>query len=80
MSKYLALANYLRQSKLDRVTLSFKDIDDLCGLPASAYNHRPWWANEDVGSHVQTQGWRNAGFKVAAVQMGDHVVFERANW
>jgi len=81
MSKYLALATYLRQANLDQVTLSFDDIEQLCGpLPKSASKYQAWWSNEVEGSHVQKQGWRNAGYKVSSYKLGSWVTFTRCTW
>ena len=36
-------------------------------LPASAYEHQAWWANEKEGNHVNARAWANAGWKVDGV-------------
>ncbi len=59
------------------ITLTLDEIGELVGgLPASALAHRAWWANEQVGRHVQARAWLGAGFTVAEVA-ADRVVFER---
>jgi hypothetical protein len=69
--KYTPLENYLRalrESQKD-VTLSFDHIEEILSdkLPRSAYQHRAWWANEKVGSHIHARSWLDAGWKVETV-------------
>lgn len=67
-SKYDALRDRLTEVDGDSVTLSFEEIDTLVGaLPASAWRHQAWWANERTGSHVQARSWLEAGFRVDRV-------------
>ncbi|MBC6438045.1 MAG: hypothetical protein GDA52_07885 [Rhodobacteraceae bacterium] len=80
MSKYTPLADYLRNQTTQRLTLTFRQIEGIlgCPLPPSAYKHRPWWANEAEGNHVQTAGWLAAGWQTADVDMrGQNVTFVR---
>ena len=66
-SKYAPLAEWLqgRPGKVDRLRLSFEKIEEIIddNLPASAYKHRSWWANDTVG-HVQSKQWLEAGWRV----------------
>jgi hypothetical protein len=57
------------------VELSFRDIDDLVGgLPSSARNDRPWWAN--TAGRPQAKAWLGAGKKVDVVDLlGERVRF-----
>ncbi|SEQ23831.1 hypothetical protein SAMN04488000_102271 [Lentzea albida] len=49
------------------VELSFAEISDLVGgLPASAYEHRAWWAN---GLLSQQAAWHRAGWRVDFVSL-----------
>ncbi|WP_434453340.1 DUF7662 domain-containing protein [Lentzea sp. E54] len=49
------------------VELSFAEIADLVGgLPASAYEHRAWWANSLMSQQV---AWRHAGWRVDFVSL-----------
>jgi hypothetical protein len=80
-SRYEELARWLkRQSRReDRVQLSFRQVEEIIGtdLPPSARRHRAWWANDTV-SHVQSQSWLSADWRVANINMSDeHVVFAR---
>jgi len=64
-SKYDRLGDRLRAVTGDVVVLRFDDIDETVGgLPASAYRHQAWWANERTGSHVQARSWMDAGWRV----------------
>jgi hypothetical protein len=81
VTKYSALRDHLAQSGRELVTLSFETISNLVdgGLPDSAYRHRPWWANEAEGRHVQSvSGWIAAGYVVDHVdQVARRVTFRR---
>jgi hypothetical protein len=78
-SKYDTLRRRLEESGREVVRLSFDEIESIVGgLPRSAWDHRAWWANEEAGSHVQTQGWMPAGYRVDGVdQRAGRVVFRR---
>lgn len=70
--KYEPLTDFLRAMKSteNTLTLTFKQIEQLIGapLPTSAYEHRPWWANQsDASSRPQALAWASAGFSVDAV-------------
>ncbi len=78
MAKYDPIQIHLNNAPSSVVRLTFDELDDLVGgLPKSAYVHRAWWANETVGSHIQSRSWQAAGFKVAEVVLGDYVIFDR---
>lgn len=84
MSKYQPLQQYLTEVPADQaeITLRFSEIDRLLDddspLPASAYTHRPWWANEIGGRHVQAHAWVEAGWVVDGVDLaGEWVRFRR---
>ena len=81
MSKYDPLGEFLAQGCGDAITLSFPQIEQLVGepLPASAHDHRAWWANESDGPHVQAHAWLDAGWAVRSVDQSARVVtFARA--
>jgi hypothetical protein len=74
--RYGPLRDFLA-SRSDNVTaMTFADIEALVGeLPASARQHRPWWAN---GANQQARAWRDADWKVQSVdQTREQVVFEQ---
>lgn len=79
MSKYSPLLQRLELAPDEPVTLTFEAIADLVGgLPASAFQHRAWWANHR-GRHVHANAWLDAGRTVTAVDLARRqVTFSRA--
>lgn len=78
MSKYVDLGNYLRKQDLERIPMTFSQIERIIGskLPASA-RYRAWWSNNDFNS-VMTKVWKEAGFESEQVDMaGRKLVFRR---
>lgn len=76
MSKYHPLGRYLSRQGAREIRLTFGEIEKVLGfeLPASARNHRPWWANNP--SHVMARVWLDAGYASEQVDMtGERVVF-----
>ncbi len=71
MSKYDPLARFLSEVDEDSITLSFGKVHDLVigGLPQSAYDYRPWWANRNDGTGSQNQGWQSVGWESSDVDM-----------
>lgn len=70
--KYEPLIDFFRAMKSteNTMTLTFRQIEQLIGapLPTSAYEHRPWWANQsDASNRPQARAWMSAGFSVGAV-------------
>lgn len=81
MKKYAPLYDHLRAADTPTCTLSFQQVEQLLEerLPASARQHRAWWANEAEGSHVQAAAWMDAGWRVAEVDLETGSVrFQRA--
>ena len=79
MSKYDSLGAYLSAAPTAEVSLSFTEIEGIlgCGLPRSAFVHRPWWAN-DAAHHPHSKAWIAAGYRSERVDMeGRRVVFRR---
>ena len=80
-SRYAPLALLLREQPRDqpKVSLTFQKIEEIIGgeLPASARQHRSWWANDSVG-HVQSQQWLDMGWRVSRINMSEEtVIFTR---
>lgn len=71
-SRYEGLRVYLSQRSEAVIRLSFADIETIIGgpLPASARRYRPWWANEQSGTHVHARSWLDAGRRTANVDLG----------
>ena len=79
MGKYDPLTGYLKQQFAAEVPMTFEEMAQIIGgtLPASAYTHRSWWANESVG-HVHATAWLEAGFEAVQVDLaGKTLVFRR---
>lgn len=81
-SRYARLALYLRARDADDdvLTFTFEQIEAIIGdrLPATANQHRLWWANDSQG-HVQSKQWLDVGWRVASVDTeAQTVVFARS--
>ena len=76
MEKYDPLFRYLNANKNTQVTLSYSEIENILSakLPNSAYKYKQWWDNN---SHIQSKSWRDAGYKVDTVFLGNKVVFAK---
>lgn len=72
-NKYSVLGQRLAESGLERVQLSFEELDELCTLPPTAYSDRPFWANTWRSNHARS--WLRAGYIVENVSLGSFVVF-----
>lgn len=61
--KYFRLTNYLRETGLSYIKLSFKEIEDILGfdLASSARVHQAFWSN--TRSHSIACAWLDAGYK-----------------
>ncbi len=70
--RYAALADWLQSQpgKLDQIQLTFEQLEEIIGseLPASARNHRAWWANDSVG-HSHSQLWLDAGWRTTYINL-----------
>lgn len=69
MSKYQPLTAFLKGSSANQVPLTFAEVERILGskLPASAYEHPAWWANDAGNSHVQARAWLNAGYRTERI-------------
>ena len=67
---YTLLGRHLSESGKDRVTLTFKQINEEIlenhELPESASNYREWWGNCKQNPQAR-EGWMDAGYEVAAL-------------
>ena len=74
MGKYDPLFRYLKQSSKFQNILTYVEIENILSatLPTSAYKYKEWWDNN---SHVQSKSWREAGYTVETVHLGDKVIF-----
>lgn len=82
MSKYAPLNAYLDTTNQDKIAMTFGDVERVLGfaLPPSARTHRPWWANDPTGKHVQAKAWQEAGYGSAEVDLeAERLLFVRLN-
>jgi len=79
-NRYARLREFLANQPEEReiVTLKFREIEEIIGgkLPASAYKHRAWWANDSL-NHVQSREWLNAGWRASVTISNETVTFKR---
>jgi hypothetical protein len=81
MAVYKALGDYLKKNAGTRIPMTFKEVEAVIDrkLPASAFRHRPWWANEERG-HSHAKAWLAAGYETEHVDMAARkLVFRRAS-
>jgi hypothetical protein len=81
MAIYEPLGQYLRKNSGSRIPMTFREVEGVIGrkLPASAYRHRPWWANEARG-HSHAKAWLEAGYETEQVDMtAKKLVFVRSS-
>lgn len=79
--RYAALADWLQSQpgRIDSVELTFNEIEGIIktDLPASARNHRAWWANDSVG-HSHSQLWLDAGWRTTYINLSEgKITFSR---
>jgi CBS domain-containing protein len=76
-SKYAALADWLQSQPgaKDEVRLTFEEIEQIIGgsLPASAYEHRAWWANDSQG-HPHSQLWLEVGWRAGYRNIAGRII------
>ena len=80
MSIYQPLTQHLKTLPHGTWNASFAEIERVIrrSLPRSAYEHRPWWANQRSGNHSQSKAWQDAGWITRDVDLAHHnVTFER---
>lgn len=72
-NKYAALGKYLVDSGLERVHLTYDELNALCSLPETSYRDRPFWANTWRSPHASQ--WLRVGYVVENVSLGHYVEF-----
>lgn len=72
--KYSRLAQAFAQLTDTDTQLSFAQIEDWLGerLPASAREHRAWWANDP--SHAQARAWMASGWRSQDVDLASETL------
>lgn len=75
-SRYSRLALFLQEqpSGWDTLQLTFNDIEAIIDgdLPASAREHRAWWANDST--HAQAFQWLRVGWRTTTINMTEGTV------
>ena len=73
-SSYAPLGDYLTRQRKSIVTLEFSEIESILSrsLPASAYQHRAWWAN--TPSHSQAANWLQQGWEASNLDLAAQTV------
>lgn len=80
VSKYEPFRAHLATREGPLVRMRFEEIEALLQrpLPASARRYRPWWANEQSGTHVHARSWLDSGWTTRNVDLhGETVEFIR---
>lgn len=74
--KYGPLRTFLEDCRKDRVSITFRQIEELVGkLPKSASLYLAWWGNHEGNS--QAKAWMGAKYLVEANPAGRSVVFRK---
>jgi hypothetical protein len=81
MTKYAPIHRWLRSLRMDKVAITFEEIEGILGfqLPQSARVYRAWWENECVHHrHTYCRAWLDAGFETQNVNLAQQtLVFQR---
>ena len=80
--KYRRLYKHLCAMKREEWATTFAEVEDIIGfdLPASARDHRAWWANQSPAlGHSYAAACRAAGWETAEVDMDAETLVLRRN-
>lgn len=78
MGKYEPLGKFLRSQKLQRIVMSFSEIERIINakLPPSK-KYPAWWSN-NPDNNVMTRQWLDAGYETEAIDIASgKLVFRR---
>ncbi|HUQ36582.1 MAG TPA: hypothetical protein VM144_09415 [Aestuariivirga sp.] len=78
MGKYEPLGEFLRSQRLERISMTFSEIERIlkAKLPDSK-KHRAWWSN-NPNNNVMTREWLDAGYETESVDIASgKLVFRR---
>lgn len=78
MGKYEPLGEFLRSQRLERINMTFNEIERIlkAKLPDSK-KHRAWWSN-NPNNNVMTREWLDAGYETESVDIASgKLVFRR---
>jgi hypothetical protein len=74
--KYGPLRTHLEDCGKERISMTFRQIEELVGkLPKSAFLHQAWWGNHEGNS--QAKAWMGARYLVEANPTGRSVIFRK---
>ena len=79
-SRYRALHDYLKGLTVERIELTFGEIEKILGfpLPDSARKYGAFWANHHGGTHVWATQWMDAGWRTEKPNLAaERVTFVR---
>jgi hypothetical protein len=78
IGRYTPLLEYLSTYDGTELEMTVEEIEMILGfkVPASAHQHRPWWANTITNS--QAKAWLLAGWEVQSVELKKAVIFKKA--
>ncbi|CCV05460.1 conserved hypothetical protein [Mesorhizobium metallidurans STM 2683] len=78
MSKYAPLKDFLVAQNVDRVPMSFAEIERVLNLPLPASKQYPAWWSNNPSNNPMTREWLEAGFETESVNIGSgKLVFRR---
>jgi len=68
--KYDPLKTHLARKAALRISMTFAEVAKVVGksLPASAYRHPSWWANDPI-HHAQARAWTEAGYRAENIDV-----------
>ncbi len=74
-SKYSSLYLYLERCGVEKLVLTFSEIEALLDaeLPATARRQRGWWSNRGSGG-VQAAAWMGAGYHVVSLDLAAETI------
>ena len=78
MGKYEPLGEFLRSQRVERISMTFGEIERILKtkLPDSK-KHRAWWSN-NPDNNVMTREWLEAGYETESVDIASgKLVFRR---
>lgn len=75
--KYEALMNYFQSLEVNKVTLTYDDIEKIIGfkLPKSAYQYSAYWSKSKT--HTITRSWIENGWNINVLKLGKYIGFTK---
>jgi hypothetical protein len=82
MGRYDPLRDYLRGQKFSELVLTFRQVEDIIGMPLPNSAIRPqWWENvtDPNTSRSQRIAWRDAGYDAFLIRDTRKVRFKKVS-